>query len=254
MKQDTVARYCLILKTKDQESYYFDTSLGAFVKFDEKTKPKKAYLAALDFLTSNFANKEDLATFYGIDKEIDKVYITYQFKGEKKLSPVFNNQVWAHVAATYGGKTIDFSDEGNKEAFNEVYNEIANLDSSFANSLIDKRNYLINLSQKTIFAIVGLRAHENAIRMKETYGFSSSGGMDDRTGQIYKEDRIGFYNDLRRALSKYREFRTVYMNYCKFIGKKEEKKKEQQKPMKKALISRDQISIFDLLKNNNDNN
>ncbi len=244
---ERVGRYSLILETEDNQVYYFDADCGNFIKKVPNAKISKSSLPAIDFLTSSFANRDALREAYGIEEPISKVYITYQFKGEKKLAPIFNNNVWNHIALTYNGKEIDFKDQINCNAFNEVYNELSNLDSSFANMLINNTCRLINLSPRTINTITCLRAHENAIRMKQTYGFTTNDADTyEKVSSVYSEDRYGFYQDLKRVLSKYREFRTVYMNYRKYIGRKQDtSEKTIVSPKKKAIVPPHQISMFD---------
>ena len=133
---ERVGRYSLIIETENGNKYYFDTNEGNFIKCVPGAKISKSSLPAIDFLTSSFANKESLREAYGINESITKIYITYQFKGEKKLAPIFNNDVWQHISSTYNGKEIDFRDPINCNAYNEVYNELINLDSSFGTELI----------------------------------------------------------------------------------------------------------------------
>lgn len=236
-------RYSLIVETLDKKKYYFDTNLGVLVLM-HNNEAKKSSLQAIDYLTSNFSDKNDFANSYGIDTPIARVYITYQFKGEKFLAPVFNNLTWSHVASTCNGSEIDFNDEKNRLIFNEVYSEISNLDSDFSNFLIKNKNGLVNLSLKTVNTIIGLRAHENAIKMKKTYGFTKDFSTFQKIDSLYNEDKYGYYTDLKKYLSKYREFRTVYLNYCKYVDKKE-KDLVIEKPKKKVLVPPQQISFFD---------
>ena len=237
-------RYSLILETVNDEHYYFDTNLGTFVKMYDKDKPKKSALKALDFLTSNFSSKESIAKTYGIEEEIKKAYITYEFKGEKRLKVVFDNKVWSEIAYKTNGREIDYRHQENLQAFNDVYYEICDLDSDFANTLLKNEKHLINLSNKTRETIRGLVAHEKAIKMKHTYGFDTDynrGAYD-----VYSEDRYGFYEDLKKRLSPYREFRTVYLNYCRYKRLDEQKRNTQEpKPKKKVIIPPYQTSLFD---------
>ncbi len=237
------SRYSLIIETS-KDKYYFDTKIGTFVKMYE-TESKKCSIQALDFLTSNFSDKNELAKSYGIEDEVIRTYITYQFKGEKLLAPVFNNNAWAYVAATSNGAEVNFKDERNLELFNEVYGEIADLDSEFSNELLKNKKRLINLSPKTTGTIISLRAHENAYRMKRNFGFPVNGYETfQKVDSIYSEDRYGFYQDLKKYLTKYREFRTVYLNYCKFT-KKQENIVSEEKPKKKVLVPPEQLSFLD---------
>ncbi len=239
-----VKRYSLILETNDNNRYYFDTELGTFVMMYNDDS-KNSTLQKFDFLTSSFANKEELASCYGINSEIKKIYIRYQFKGERLLAPVFNNSNWAHVALTANGTEVNFKDEKNLGLFNEVYDEIINLNSNFTDMILKNEKRLINLSPRTVNTIVGLRAHERAYQMKKDFGFSvNSYETFNKVDSIYRDDKYGFYQDLKKNLSKYREFRTIYLNYCRFTNR-QEKTNENDKPKKKVLIPPEQLSFFD---------
>ncbi len=246
-------RYSLIIETVDGKKYFYTDKKdgGVFVLQYDGMKVAKTTLPALDYLTSNFQNKEDLGLFYGITDPIRIVYITYVHDGTKLLAPIFNNKEWAHVASTYiPGKGVDYKDNDNLSLFNDVYGEIADLDSDFATTLLKNNQRLINLSPKTRDTIICLRAHENAIKMKSLYGgFAARDiGTYNRISEIYVGDHYGYYEDLKKRLTKYREFRTVYMNYCKFKNvkdKTDENTMDVDKPMRKVIIPPKQMSIYD---------
>ena len=248
MEGNGASRYCLYLETITGNKYYFDVESGLFVQMVDGSKASKASLPSLDFLTANFINKEELASSYGIDDVVSKVYISYNFQGEKLLAPVFNNSRWAHVATTYGkGAKVDMSDKENLNLYNEIYTEIASLDSAFSDFLLKNEKRLIHLSPRTTNTIVALRAHERAIAMKKTYGFGSTNfDTIQKVNDIYYEDRYGFYQDLKKRLSNYRELRTVYLNYCRFTNKTNTPVlSESEKPKKKVVVPPQQLSMFD---------
>lgn len=284
MNGEGAPRYSLILVTKNGTKYYYDLNLSTFVMMYEKDKPYKTSLHALDILTANYDSKEQLAQMYNIDGPIQVMYISYNFKGERMLRPVFNNPEWAELARSYGetkarmlsvakskGRSrpkrpeIDYRLYENKKLFDEVYYELANLDSDFAERILKNEKRLIMLAPETRNTIIGLRAHERAIRERDQYMYGveniSIGGND-----IYASDRYGFYNDLRKCLTNYNEFRTIYLNYCAYKAQKEilekkdgeqlkmefeEKKPVAPKPVQKKKVNNPvippkQISIFDL--------
>lgn len=248
MEHKIAPRYVLIFETVTGDKYYYNAQICNFVKFESKDETAKTSLNAIDFLTARSFNKENLATSFGIDDEILRVYIAYQFKGEKRIKPVFNNSVWAHVASTYKGKKIDFRDEGNLDALKDVYDELTDIKSPFANILLENYKRLINLSPKTIVTIKYLIAHEKAIARKKSFALPTDTlERESKAMRIYNEDRYGFYCDLKKRLANYREFRTVYLNYCKFknIVSQPYEEIEEEKPKKKALIPPQQISMFD---------
>lgn len=244
---DGAPRYSLIAVTDKNERYCYDKQKNRFVKLDLNDTPSKSTLPALDFLTSNFSSREELASTYGITDPIALMYISYQFNGEKKIAPIFNNPVWAHIAITYNGKKINFVDKENLKAFDEVYQEIIKKDSEFVTMLIKGKKNKINISQKSINIIVSLRAHENAIRAKRELGFPvGSITSYNPVYEIYSSDKVGFYNDLKNSISKYREFRSIYMNYCKmFKPQMEQVSVNEEKPKRKVIVNPHQMSMFE---------
>lgn len=269
MENKGAPRYSLMLLTNSGNKYYYDLNLGTFVMMNNNSKPYKTTLHALDVLTTEFDSKEQLIQTYSIEEPIKLAYISYNFKGERMLSPVFNNKEWNLFAKNYGitkntrlssnlnhkskKVEIDYRIFENKKMFDEVYFELRNLESEFADIILKNEKRLIALSPDTINTIIGLRAHERAIKEKQknTFGGNNVMGIDD----IYSDDRYGFYHDLRKCLSSYNEFRTIYLNYCKFNAKKQEKinkKETKEEPVKKVLkppvIPPQQISMFDLMR------
>lgn len=244
---DGAPRYSLIAVTDKNERYCYDKQKNRFVKLDSHDTPSKSTLPALDFLTSNFSSREELASTYGITDPIALMYISYQFNGEKKIAPIFNNPVWAHIAITYNGKKINFVDKENLKAFDEVYQEIIKKDSEFATMLIKGKKNKINISQKSVNIIVSLRAHENAIRAKRELGFPvGSITSYNPVYEIYSSDKVGFYKDLKNSISKYREFRSIYMNYCKmFKPQMEQVSVKEEKPKRKVIVNSHQMSMFE---------
>lgn len=258
-KNERVGRYSLILETQDGNKYYYDVDLGTFVMMYEKSKPKKTQLEKLDFLTANYASREQFANCYRIDSPIKSLYITYQFKGERRLAPVFNNEKWAELAKSYTGKEVDFRDNNNFQVFNTIYFEIADLNSDFADKIIKNANRLITISPQTKDVIVCLRAHERAIEERRKYSFGVKDYYTEISiSDIYSEDRSGFYRDLQKRLSDYRELRTIYLNYCRIEERKQKELQEKQgvtaelgsssmKLSKKPIVPPQQLSMFDKL-------
>jgi hypothetical protein len=233
-------RYSLILQTVNNDKYYYDVSLDAFVKMYKESDLKKSSLQALDFLTSVKTDRNELAKEYGINDQIARCYITYQHKGENQLSPVFNNAFWSYVTYTYNGKELDLNDEKILEQAKNIYFEIANPDSEFSKMVVDNKNRMIKINQKTRTCIEELVAHERAIRNNDRVGNTSFNSCS-----IYSNDRYGFYQDFIKNLRSYREFRSLYFNYCHFMGNQEKIVKTEEKPkMKKKVVPPEQLSMF----------
>ena len=247
-----VARYSLILETNGDKKYYYDFDMGTFVGMDDKTKPAKATLEKIDFLTANYDSQEQFLECYDI-KDPKRLMITYQFNGEKKLAPVFNNTEWALLAKTYRGDPIDFKDYNNLFIVESIYNQILKLNeygtSDFGNFIRSR----CNISLKTNSLINVMVAHERATRNRFKY---LSGNQDlerqSAVSEIYRIDKDAFKQDFRKRMENYRELRTVYLNYCRIYKNNgiipPEKKVEVKKTAEKKLVKEQkykQLSMFD---------
>ena len=238
MDYESAPRYALIVETDNNSKYYYDKNNGCLTLLRENDKEIKCSLPAIDYLTSNFSSVQDFCDTYGLNEKVKKIYIKYVYKGDKYLAPVFNNQIWAHIAYSYNGKEINYKDQINLKAFNDVYFELTNINSSFANIIINNPNKSVRICKKTKDEIVSLVAHERAINSK----IDDTGFVKD---YIYFSDKSGFYIDLRTRLSNYKDFRSIYLNYCKYINKNEEKVKKDIQEKKKVLIPPMQLSMFE---------
>lgn len=225
------SRYSLILETIDGSKYYYDINMMTFVKMYGNEKIYKGPLEGFDILTCNFDSREQLAQMYGINDQIKKIYLSYQQKGEQLLAPVFNSKEWAYLAKTYAdakavrrekvvrGKKpkkveVDFRLYNNSQIFNEIYNELTNLESGFAKHIVSNEERLIRISPDTRNTITNIRAHEGAMHDKMKY----TGGLT----YIYYDHQAAYKNDLKKCLSNYRELRTLYFNCLQYRARKEQ--------------------------------
>lgn len=264
------ARYSLILETIDGNKYYFDLEKGTFVRMYEKSKPYKTSLPALDIFTSCFDSQEQLHQMFMIDSPIKKMYISYvSLREQRKLAPVFDNAAWAELARSYreinvksksGAHIIDFQLRSNKKLFDEFYKEVIDPDSDFYSFLVygkgNNGKKPVNMSYVTRNTLIGLRGHEGAIvsKNKDMFGTENDRSVDGLPYH-YIEDKQGFYDDLKRCLSDYREFRALYLTLCWYKDRQrkkneaEERKKlegEQPKVLGKTpIIPPQQLSFFD---------
>ena len=240
-------RYSLVLVTTSGIKYYYDVNLGNFVMLQQGIEPKKSSLQEIDAVTTNFLDKEQLAKTYSIEEPISRIHISYEFNGEKRIAPVFNNREWAHVATTCRKSGVNFSDRENFTILADIYQEILDLNSSFSDLLLKDEKKLINLSPKTRDAIRNIRTHERETNSKRTHGYPmNSLETEIRVNEIYDKDKAGFFNVFKGRLTRYREFRSIYFNYCKF--KNIERSSEISKdliPKKKAFVPPYQISMFE---------
>lgn len=242
---DKAPRYALILETINGDKYYFDVNVdrGSFIKLEKGKKPVKTALQVLDHLTASLANKEELGRKYKINDQVARVYVTYQYKGENKIAPIFNNEEWAKVAASCTEKKVDFGIELNNKIFNRIYCEIANLDSGFGQLVIDNPDKKINVSDKTVSTIVNLRAHEKAIRMKQQFMYQVQAGSYAQVSNEYKQLKRDYYKELKKRLSSYRELRTLYFSYLKYKYPNKMVPKKQNKPVKTEEPKQQSIPI-----------
>ncbi len=238
-KGKNIPRYSLIIETVDSDKYYYDVSLGTFVKMHKESDAKKATIQALDFLTSVEVDKDELAKKYGINEQVSRVYLSYKFKGEKLLAPVFNNSFWSFVAFSYNGKEVNVSDEKILEQVRHLYFEIADPESEFSKQVLENKTKMINICQKTRTNIEDLVAHERAIRDNDTYGNTSFNSCNE-----YTKDRYEFYQDFLKSMRNYRDFRALYLNYCKYMGYKEKARQTDDEPKKKRIVPPEQLSMF----------
>ncbi len=245
-----IARYSLILETENG-NYYYDFDLSTFVEMDEKSIPSKATIDKIDFLTANYDSKEQFIDCYDI-KNPKILKITYQFNGEKRLAPVFNNPEWAELAKTFNGEKVDFRTYNNLYIIETVYNQIMKLDSNDDSLFANYLRFKCSLSPKTEDLIKAMVAHERATRNRYRY---LMGVKDFQTeaavSEIYNVDKDAYKSDFRKRMSKYRELRTVYLNYCKLYKNGNAKtqvigKKQEEKPKKLVKeVQYKQLSMFD---------
>ena len=80
----------------------------------------------------------------------------------------------------------------------------------------------INVYPKTLETIEAIVRHEKISRRQEAIRDKSSYEREQSARKVYDQDKTGFYLDLRDKLTKYRDFRTIYLNYCRYIEKKNE--------------------------------
>lgn len=259
------ARYSLILVTQDGCKYYYDIEKQTFVAMYEKTKPYKASLPAFDMVTSIFDSREQFVQTYQIESPIRTLYLAYKHEGEiRRLSPAFDCKEFGEFAGNYRSincrdrnrkHIVDFRYAANSQLFDEVYNELCDLNSDFCKIILNNEKKLINISMPTRNTLIGLRAHEKAIVRKnyDLYGKENDTSTDKLNYQ-YESDRRTFKNDLKSCLSDYREFRILYLNYRRYKASKEkakqieEKKNETSGPKlgKEPIRPPQQLSFFPL--------
>lgn len=245
-KHKTANRYSLILETASGKKYYYDFEKRGLVEFLDEEKVPKASIQRIDFLTASFNNVDDFAKVNGINEEIRSKYILYKYEGKKYLQLCFNNPTWAHLALSYKGEKINFNDKTNLEAFNDVYCELINPDSKYATFILTNPKRTINIYPKTLETIEAIVRYEIIRKEKErTSGPYKSVDTERKVKAIYDQDKTGFYLDLRSKLTKYRDFRTLYLNYCKYIEYKNNLENEKNNAKKKMLIPDTQIRLFD---------
>lgn len=240
-------RYSLIIETIDGKTYCYDAKNDCLHLIYSEKEELKYPLNIIDYTTCRIKNKEEFAKIYGINSMIRLMYIKYYFKEAKFLAPAFDNEQWANVAKSMDSSSVDFKNSNNLDAFNDIYLELTNQDSEFANLIMKNENKSVRISKKLREDLVLLLAHERAILNKKKYGVYGSFETYSRVNELYINDKSAFYYDLKRRLTNYRDFRSLYLNLCKYKESTETKveEKKEQKDIKKRVLAPQQISMFD---------
>ncbi len=240
-----IPRYSLILEKVDGTRYYYDFDKGTFVRMEQDEKAPKVTLEKIDYLTSNFDSKEQLFELYGITGPVKVLKIVYQFNGERKLGPAFDNKEWAELARTYKGQNVDFrSSYNNLYIFEEIYNEIMHLDEKEDSQFADFLKAKGRLSDNTINLIVTMVAHERATKRRYKYLFGvRNPETEELIGGIYSDDKDAFKEAFKKRMQRYSELRSVYLNYCKYF-----KNKEVGTPTKDDELQKTNLSFSPLIK------
>ena len=240
-------RYSLIIETVDGKTYCYNAKDDCLQLIYSEKEELKYPLNVIDYITCKIKNQEEFCKIYGLNTPVRLMYIKYYLKEAKFLAPSFNNEKWANVAKSMTYSVVDFKNSNNKDAFNDIYLELTNKDSSFGNLIIKNENKSVRISQKLKQELVLLLAHEKAILNKKKYGVYGSFEAYNRVRDLYISDKSAFYFDLKKRLTNYRDFRSLYLNLCKYKESSEtrnnEKKEEQN--IKIKHLAPQQISMFD---------
>ena len=100
-------KYRLVQEYKeDGERVYFNFEQKQFYDYTEKEN-KQVSLPTIDYITTQFYDEKefiDCLRRSGFDTEQATMFITYKYKGERKLAPVFNDPILNRVSKTTLGK------------------------------------------------------------------------------------------------------------------------------------------------------
>jgi hypothetical protein len=246
---DEYGNYHLVKETLETgEREYMDFQGKKCFLPKEYTVKTNVPLSVIDEFTCHFVNEDHMRL--AITKEDDmgnhknKMYITYNYEGERRLSCVYDDEVLAHVASkTVGSKKsqINTNDSQTMSIAYAMFNEILRFGSTFATDATkgdNSNSYSINNHNVKL-----LRELHRTPPKKESEAFRLF------RGRFLKDNAFG----------SYKEFRALYLNYKQYKNKRrivmEEMEKErdnnaspiveEKKEDSKAPV---QLSMFEMLK------
>lgn len=184
-------------------------------------------LAAIDELTSNFINETHMKMVLTKQDDLgvpeNKIFITYQQLGEKRIDCVYDDEVLAHIASkTKGAKKglLDLSDEQTKKTLYAIFQELIRFGSPFLKvALANKDNTtFVNNHNATLIREIARRASEKQ-------------SVNDKTfrSRFIKEDAFG----------SYKEFRGLYISYKAYM----EERRKINENLLKGILKKDEVEI-----------
>ena len=209
-------KYRLIQECKENgERVYFNFDAMQFYDYTEKEN-KQVSLATIDCITTLYLSEQDFINYLrksGYDVEDATMFIAYKYKGERKLSPVFNDSVLNRVSKTTLGK-----EDGRVDT-----------EEPFVNELLYKMFRRLIVPNNGLFERIDYKYRANS----NTYGVSDHNlqFLDYLQDDVYngeaKDERFHFER-FKKHFSSYKEFRALYLNYVQY-EKSLEKKTDQEK-------------------------
>ncbi len=219
-----VGRYSLILE-KEGIKYCYDFEKGSFREFDKKG-PYKTKLSKIDAFTSYCDSKEQFLTLQGLEDD-GKLYISYNHEGENVLRCVFDNKFWNTVALTAHDNKVDFANKDIDDKLKEIFSAICDPNSEYYRYIVENPKRTIRLSPKILECIH--LAHKHSVN----YEYRKK--MGENTGLEYQSDFRGYYEDLRKNIRRYRDFRVLNLSYDVFTKSKEKSKQDKKEVSVKQL-------------------
>ena len=198
--------YSLILgeKLTGQKRYLDFQGKQSFLPKSFTIKPCNS-LAAIDEITCNFINETHLKMVLtqkddmGIPQE--KVFITYQMQGEKRLECVYDDEVLAHIASkTKGMKKgqLDLNDEITRNTLYAIYQEIIRVGSPFLKVALANDSNTTSVNNHNQKLIRNLHSTASIKQSENDRRFWSRFAKDD-------------------AFGLYKEFRALYISYKAYM-------------------------------------
>lgn len=235
--------YRLVSEDRNHEKKYLDFSGKRVFMVPEYSVRYSVPLSEIDAYTAGKMSVNDLlnsadSSSYDSAK---KVYISYNYSGEKKLDCIYNDDVLQKIALkTIGDRkgSINLSDNNTKVILVKMFMEITNRNSNLTDDILSRHSnsYSVNAHNKDLIA-----------DLHSDYAYTEK----KRNYQLYR-----FF----RAFSSYKEFRALYFNYKEYMNKlnkplseTNERTNEKVKSLVKKRVNAPvpgQISMFEILKNN----
>lgn len=249
-------RYVLIIDTLDGKKYYhsYNGKDNLFIEINKDEDAKKTQLCVIDTFTSQIESEEMLGELKGFKSGIKRAQIRYRANNQSKLlAPVFDDKDLTYVASTLVNGEVNIHDPKIKVLIRKIYNEMYNPNHEFIDLLV--RNKGVNLNEKVGSLLIDIRAHANAIRQKEKYGYKMT--------NEYEDDKSALFMDFLVRVKEYRTFRSIERAYKGYMPKPEKVKEKQiveeqtkreepiQKLAKVRPIEAKQITFDDILNGNN---
>lgn len=158
-------------------------------------------VATIDSLTTVFPDIHYLYSYLNkeimLDRETEgfSSYVRYKSRStgcDAFLSTVWDDEVLHEIASNANGSKVNFENQTTKDVFSTMYNELRDSDSGFGSSLLNSS------SNDT-----SINSHNRKLVGVASYG-SDVG-------------EFNFFSKMRNGFSSYREYRALYIAYCKYM-------------------------------------
>ena len=229
MNDNNKGNYRLVQEDKEfgRKVYYnfVCEGRGGFYDYDVKDN-KQVSLAKIDSLTTQFKSEKDFLDHLkhtGFDSEEATMYITYNYKGENRLDPVFNSPTLQKIArSALGEKNGKVNPNDRETAF--IFQRMFKLCKDKHNSLLEQLEDNINYGSIAFKSeIVDSRNYEDKTYSINFHSYDFIKDMRDKM-KNYKDEPY-YYRKFVLAFTSYKEFRALFLNCVEYANKK--KKQEE---------------------------
>ena len=196
-------RYRLVQEYNETgERAYFNFGARQFYDQSEKGN-QQVSLATIDSITTVFTSEKEFIYMLrnsGFDPSISTLFISYNLKGERKLAPVFNDEMLKRVSDCTLGRQDGKVD----------------VEKAFIS------DYLNNIFRVLIVPNNGLykRIADKYAKGSNTYGVNKMNyyfiGNLDHVFDGKVEDERFWFERFKHEFSDYKEFRALHLNYVAY--------------------------------------